>query len=90
MTVTALLDRLDAAALFQLAPQAIGPLKARRIVVCANHDEPDQYMHLVFFDSHEEAMENSSHPAVQEFAGKMMAIADGPPTFYNLDVIEER
>ena len=33
MTVTALLDRLDAAALFQLAPQAIGPLKARRIVV---------------------------------------------------------
>ena len=33
MTVPALLDRLDAAALFQLAPQAIGPLKARRIVV---------------------------------------------------------
>ncbi len=47
-------------------------------------------MNIVFFGSYEEAMENSSHPKVQEFASRMGSLADGPPTFYNLDVIEER
>lgn len=40
--------------------------------------------------AHEEAMENSNLPVTQEFSQKMMALADGPPTFYNVDVIDDR
>jgi hypothetical protein len=35
-------------------------------------------------------MENSNLPVTQEFAKRMMALCDGPPTFYNLDVVEDR
>jgi hypothetical protein len=33
-------------------------------------------------------MENSNHPATSEFSQKMMTLCDGPPKFYNLDVLE--
>ena len=36
------------------------------------------------------AMENSNLPVTQDFAQRMMALSDGPPTFYNLDVVENR
>jgi prepilin-type processing-associated H-X9-DG protein len=64
--------------------------RARRRVMCEDRDHPGRYMNIVFFDSYEEAMDNSNLPVTQEFSGKMMALADGPPTFYNLDVIEDR
>ncbi len=32
----------------------------------------------------------SELPATQEFSQKMMALADGAPTFSNLDVAEDR
>jgi hypothetical protein len=64
--------------------------KAQRVVVCSDRDNPDQHMNIVFFDSYEEAMENSNLPATQELSGKMMELGDGPPTFYNLDVIDDR
>lgn len=67
-----------------------GESKAQRVVICANRDKPGSYMNIVFFDSYEEAMENSNHPKVQEFASKMATLVDGPPTFYNLDVVEDR
>jgi hypothetical protein len=44
----------------------------------------------VFFDSYESAMENSNLPVTQEFAQRMMALSDGPPSFFNLDVVEDR
>jgi hypothetical protein len=44
----------------------------------------------VFFDSYDEAMENSNHPVTQEFSQKMMALSDGAPVFYDLDVVEDR
>lgn len=69
---------------------AAGASKARRRVLCEDRDNPGRYLNIVFFDSYEEAMENSNLPATQEFSQKMMALADGPPTFYNLDVVEER
>jgi hypothetical protein len=35
-------------------------------------------------------MENSNHPTTQEFSKKMMALGDGAPTFYNLDVVDDQ
>jgi hypothetical protein len=64
--------------------------KARRRVMCQDRDNPGRYVNIVFFDSYEEAMENSNLPVTQEFSQKMMALADGSPSFYNLDVVEER
>lgn len=67
-----------------------GDRKARRIVVCADRDDPGHYFNIVFFDSHEQAMENSSLPQTQEFSGKMMALGEGQPKFYNLDILDDR
>jgi hypothetical protein len=63
---------------------------AGRRVLVQDRDQPGRYFNIVFFDSYEAAMENSNLPVTQEFSGKMMALGDGPPTFYNLDVIEDR
>jgi prepilin-type processing-associated H-X9-DG protein len=62
---------------------------ARRRVLCQDRDHPGQFVNIVFFDSHEEAMQNSELAATQEFSQKMMSLADGPPTFLNLDVLED-
>ena len=62
---------------------------ARRRVLCGDRDDPGRYLNIVFFDSYEEAMQNSELPVTQEFSQKMMDLADGPPTFTNLDVLED-
>jgi hypothetical protein len=61
-----------------------------RVVICADRDDPGRYLNIVFFDSYEQAMENSAKAETGEFAQRMMALADGPPTFHNLDVVDER
>jgi hypothetical protein len=63
---------------------------AQRVLVCGDRDNAGQYFNLAFFDSYDAAMENSNHPTTQEFSQRMMGLADGPPTFYNLDVIDDR
>jgi hypothetical protein len=63
---------------------------SRRVIVCRDRDNEGQYFTMVFFDSYESAMQNSNAPRTQEMSQKMMALADGPPTFYNLDIVEER
>jgi hypothetical protein len=63
--------------------------KARRRVMCEDRDNPGRYLNIVFFDSYEEAMENSKDPVTQEFSQRMMALGDGPPTFSNLNVVED-
>lgn len=69
---------------------AAGRTTARRRTLCADRDTPGRYFNVVYFDSYESAMENSNLPVTQEFAQKMMALADGAPTFYNLDVVDQR
>ena len=64
--------------------------KARRIVVCEDRENKGQYFNIVFFDSYEEAMENSNLPITQKLSQQMMALGDGPPTFYNLNVLDDR
>ena len=61
-----------------------------RRVLCEDRDTPGRYFNIVFFDSHDAAMENSNLPVTQEFSQKLQGLAEGPPTFYNLDVVEER
>ena len=62
---------------------------ATRRVLCQDRDDPSRYLNIVWFDSYESAMANSALPATQEFSGRMMGLADGPPTFFNLDVVED-
>ena len=56
--------------------------------VCADRDDPGRFFNIVEFESYESAMENSNRPETSEFAAKMAELCDGPPTFYNLDVVE--
>jgi quinol monooxygenase YgiN len=63
-----------------------GKRTARRRILCQDRDNPGRYFNIVFFDSHEAAMENSALPETDALSKKMMELADGPPTFYNLDV----
>ena len=57
-----------------------------RILVGADRDNSGSYLTVVEFGSYEEAMQNSADPATSEFAERMAALCDGPPTFHNLDV----
>ena len=67
-----------------------GKRQARRRVLCKDRDIPGRYLNVVFFDSYEEAMENSSLPETDALSKKLMGLADGPPTFYNLNVLDDR
>jgi hypothetical protein len=68
---------------------AAGTSKARRRVMCEDRDNPGHYCNIIFFDSYESAMENSNDPVTQEYSQRLMALADGPPTVFNLNVIED-
>ena len=57
--------------------------------VCRDRDKPNTYFNIVEFPSYEVAMKNSEQPETQALSEKMMKIADGPPTFRNLDVTFE-
>jgi hypothetical protein len=65
-----------------------GPESPSRITVVADRDRPNHYMSIVEFDSYELAMKNSQSPETSQFADRMQALCDGPPTFLNLDVMQ--
>jgi len=67
-----------------------GKRTARRRVLTQDQHDPDRYLMMVFFDSYEAAMENSRLPETQAIAGRMMALAEGPPVFHDLEVLEDR
>jgi hypothetical protein len=69
---------------------AEGKRTVRREILAADRNQPGRYFVIVFFDSYESAMENSKLPETQAAAEKYMALADGPPVFYDLDVLEDR
>ncbi|HEY3484748.1 MAG TPA: hypothetical protein VGK49_05150 [Ilumatobacteraceae bacterium] len=68
---------------------AKGDTTVRRSVLSQDRNDPERFMNIVFFDSYEEAMENSGKAVTQEFAAKMMALASGEPTFHDLDVVND-
>jgi quinol monooxygenase YgiN len=67
-----------------------GKRTLQRSILCRDHNDPDRYVILAFFDSHDSAMENSNLPETAAFAEKQMALIEGQPRFVDLDVIEER
>ena len=67
-----------------------GQRTARRALVARDRNHPGRYFTIVFFDSYESAMENSRLPQTQAFAEKHAALTDGPATFYDLDIIDDR
>ena len=56
------------------------------VMVCKDRNNAGQFMTIAEFPSYEAAMKNNDLPETQEFSGAMMKLADGPPTFYNLDL----
>ena len=67
-----------------------GKRTARRELLARDHSDPSRYFAVVFFDSYESAMENSSLPETKTFAEQFMKTSNGPPVFYDLDVLEDR
>ena len=65
-------------------------MTARRSILCQDRAQPGRYFQIVFFDSYESAMANSERPTTQEFATRMQSIANGAPTFFDLDIVDER
>ncbi len=67
-----------------------GKRTARRQLLARDHNDPDRYFALVFFDSYESAMVNSSLPETKAAAERYAKLTDGEPTFHDLDIIDER
>ena len=82
-------DEIDALSA-DLEDRTQGRFTARRSIRTQDRDDPSRFMVIVFFDSYESAMENSNLPETSEFSQKMAELLDGPPTFHNLDVVEDK
>ena len=60
-----------------------------RVTVTQDKDRPNVFLTIVEFADEATAQANSSRPETHEYAQKMAALCDGPPKFYNLDVIHQ-
>ena len=67
-----------------------GKRTLRRGIVARDRNDSERYLILAFFDSYESAMENSNLPETTEFAQKQMALLDGEPAFWDLDIVDDR
>jgi hypothetical protein len=74
--------RQQMAAKIQDGPKPLGG------TITADRDRPGYYLSFVEFDSYEAAMEASNRPETQEFFGRLSQLMDGPPKFYNLEVVQ--
>jgi hypothetical protein len=67
-----------------------GKRTVRRRILCRDRNDTQRYLNIVFFDSYESAMENSALAETEALSKKLMSVVDGPPTFYDLDVMDDR
>jgi quinol monooxygenase YgiN len=74
----------------ELEDSTQGRYTVRRSIRTQDRDDPSRFMIIAFFDSYESAMENSNLPETDAFSKRMMELVDRPPTFYNLDVVEDK
>jgi quinol monooxygenase YgiN len=82
---TSRIEEVEALAEAMRAQREAGTV--RRGTFTSDRDRPNHYLSVIEFDSYDSAMENSNRPETAEFSAKMAALCDGPPTFYNLDVM---
>ena len=54
-----------------------------------DRNDPNRYLVFAFFDSYESAMANSNLPETTEFGLSKTALLDGPPVFWDLDVVTD-
>jgi len=85
---TSRIDEFDAL-LDQWLIQSKSWRTATRSVRTKDRDRPDTYVQIVEFPSYEKAQENSNHPETGEFAASLAKLCDAPPSFYNLDILQE-
>ena len=65
-----------------------GKRTVRHQLLARDHVDPGRYFAVVFFDSYESAMKNSDLPETSAAAERYRTLADGPPVFYDLDIIQ--
>jgi hypothetical protein len=66
-----------------------GKRTTQRATVAEDRENPGRYFIIVEFASYDEAQKNNALRETSDFAKKLFALADEPPTFYNLDVVRE-
>ena len=86
---TSNLDAMEAVAA-RWEEASAGKRTAGRRILCRDRAASNRYFNVVFFDSYESAMQNSKLPETRRFSQEMMNFADGHPTFYDLDIIDDR
>ena len=64
-----------------------GKRTARRELLARDHNDPDRYFAVVYFDSYDSAMENSALPETAEFARRLAELCEESPRFRNVDLI---
>ena len=67
-----------------------GKRTVRRELLARDRSDPRRWFAVVFFDSYESAMQNSGLPETQAAAEQYAKMSDGPPVFYDLDIVEDR
>lgn len=66
-----------------------GKRTATAMTITKDRDRPNTYLWMIEFPSYEDAMRNNDLPETQQISEQIMKVTDGPPTFRNLDVIEQ-
>ena len=69
--------------------ETAGTRTATRGMTTQDRDAADTYLQIVEFPSYEAAMENSNDPKTQAFSERLAEVCDGPPSFRNLDVLQD-
>ncbi len=64
-----------------------GRRTAERGTFTQDREQPNHYVQIVEFPSHEDAMANSDLPETAAFAERLRQLCDEPMTFRNLDVL---
>jgi quinol monooxygenase YgiN len=67
-----------------------GKRTATSVTMTKDRDRPNTYIWMIEFPSYEAAMANNELPETQQIAKDMEKLTDGPPTFQNLEITDQR
>jgi hypothetical protein len=77
------------AALHQWLEDTEDVRRSRKRILLKDREADDRYVEVVFFDSYEDAMHNSTLPATGALSEQFVALTDGGFHFQNLDVVAD-